>query len=563
MQIKQLLTVAILLLSISCFSQGYHFENYDVSVDLLENGNLHVTENMTVYFSESKRGIIRKIPYMYKWEGKDISVKIKNIKVPNYKFKTSNSRGEKTIRIGDTNKYLDGTIKYLISYEVEGTIAAYEDFIEFYWNVIPDGWDTRIEKYSYTINLPKPLNLAYEDYKVLSGDSGSTDNTSTAIYLDNTLSGRGTAPLSAGQGVSVAIKLPADYVPVSLVSNSSRQNKVPVEPSPWSWLVAVLGLGGLLQFYRKFDKNNVSKYPIVDQHYAPDNMSAAQVGMFYDNVANDRDVMSLLPQWGAEGLIKLEKTNSDTTLTKSGELPEGLPEYEYLLFNGIFADGDIVKLSALKYELAAPLSKAASLLTSEIKKSDLYDADSIKYFHSWRTVLGGFGLIVFSILMMAIFQYIVAGIIGIITGIGLIIISFTRPKMSDIGARIHSKLEGLRAFLNKSDGTAYAKLMEKDPKYFDKIFPYAVAFGLDKSFLSTFNEAVQYEPSWYQYPMMGSTIGTTRPTSGTFADNFDVKEISSVFSAVKPVPSSGRSGGSFGGGGSVGGGFGGGGGSSW
>ena len=570
MSIKLKFLVLFLFASISLFSQGYYIKNYDVEMQLNDDGSLEVTENIKVNYEEKRQGIIRDIPYIYSWQGRRIKVEISNISVPGYKKKVSSKGAEKSIRIGTKGKFLEGEHDYRISYTVIGHIAAYEDFLEFYWNAIPEDWDTRIESYSYRLSLPNDVPLDYEDYRVISGDQGSRDNSATILYQNNTISGRSTTPLKANQGVTLAVKLPSDYLPVDLIAKSAEEiqskRTKPLNNDLWTWLLSILGILATWLGWKKIDGNTADEKNISQQHYPPENMSAAQVGYFIDNKANSRDIMALIPQWGAEKLIKLDKVNDDTQIIKIGDLPKELPNYEHTLFDAIFQDTDVVYLNALKYKIAPALYKSQSQLSSDQKQSDLYDETSVKYLHSWRTILAGIAMVALGISSLFFLQSIAICVSAILIGFALFVIYVTEPKHTSTGTRIKNHLLGLEQFLKNHDGSNYPTLMKEDPKYFDKIFPYAVALGIDTNFLKWFGDHVDYSPPWYG---QHNTLGTSMVTGNSmksFSENFDVKEITSVFSSVKTPQgggSSGGSGGFSGGGGSVGGGFGGGGGSSW
>lgn len=569
MSIKYKVLVIFLFASVSLFSQGYFIKNYDVEMHLNDDGSLDVIENIKVNFDEKRQGIIRDIPYIYSWQGKRVKIKISNISVPGHKNKVSTKGAEKSIRIGTKGKYLEGEHDYLISYTVRGHIAAYDDFIEFYWNPIPEDWDTRIESYSYSLTLPKDVALDFKDYRILSGDNGSKDNTATIKYQNNTISGRGTAPLKAKQGVTLGVKLPSDYVPVDLIAESANEiqskRSKPLNNASWTYMLSILGLIGTWLGWKSIDGSDADEKNISHQHYPPENMSAAQVGYFIDHKANARDIMALIPQWGAEGLIKLDKVDDDTQITKIGDLPKELPNYEHTLFDAIFQDGDVVFLNTLKYKIATALYRSQSQLSSDQKQSDLYEETSVTYLHSWRTLLTGFAIAAFGISSLFFWQSIAICVTSVIIGIVLFIIYFTEPKHSQTGIRIKNHLLGLKQFLKNHDGSDYPDLMSKDPKYFDKIFPYAVALGIDTNFLKWFGDHVDYSPHWYGYHNNLGVNIAMGSSMRSFSKNFDVKEITSVFSSVQtPAGSgSGSSGGFSGGGGSVGGGFGGGGGSSW
>lgn len=566
MSIRILLLLVALSFSTTSWSQGYYIKNYEVDLVLTANGSLEIEETIDVFFEEKRRGIIRDIPFKYKWDGKLISVKISDIEVPNYKSKKYREKGKQFIRIGSKNKYLTGDHQYIIRYTVKGGVADYGQFQELYWDIIPNDWDTRIEKYNYTVKLPSSLDLTADHYRILSGRTGSQDNSSIIQYSDGLFQGRSTQSLKAGEGVTLGVELPASYVKTALKSDKSSQSINQKEeeqraPNYWTWLIAALGLGSLWAWINKYRNNQDSELDnITLRAYPPDNMSAAQVGVYVDHMANDRDIIALIPQWGAEGYVKMVNDGKDTEISKLKDLPKDLPIYEHTLFDALFEKGNTVMLSDLKYELSSAIYKAKTQLKDELNKSDLYDAESRGMLNSWWSIALGFLLMVAAIFTMIKFQFFVLGVVMLIMGIMLITFFFLRPKYSGEGIRVMKELRGLYRFLDQEKSNDYAQLLQTDPKYFDKIFPFAVALGLDKKFLKAFNEQTHYDPIWYAGPVTSNSHSTGLGGSQILADHFDVEEIGSVFNAVRDT---GGSGGFSGGGGSVGGGFGGGGGSSW
>ena len=142
----------------------------------------------------------------------------------------------------------------------------------------------------------------------------------------------------------------------------------------------------------------------------------------------------------------------------------------------------------------------------------------------------------------------------------MFIMAFFEPKRSFKGIKIKHELEGLKQFLRDDKANRTADLLKRDEYYFETIYPYAIALGLDKSWMNRIETfEMDYAPYWYVYhdPMMHSR----RPNMSDFNKDFSIPEIKSVFTSVQASNTSGGSGGGGFSGGSAGGGFGGGGGS--
>ena len=103
------------------------------------------------------------------------------------------------------------------------------------------------------------------------------------------------------------------------------------------------------------------------------------------------------------------------------------------------------------------------------------------------------------------------------------------------------------------------ELLEDNPRYFEHLFPYAVALGVDTSWIDQVKKYKKESPTWYS---ARPNLNTTAPDFTDFTHTYNTPDIKSVFDTrpVQHTRSTGRSGGGFSGG-RPGGGIGGGGGS--
>src|SRR5690606_16305827 len=100
---------------------------------------------------------------------------------------------------------------------------------------------------------------------------------------------------------------------------------------------------GALYFYAwtVFGKDN---YILKVVHYfPPKDLDPAMAGYLINDQEDSSDLISLIPYWGAEGLISLEEIEKkgffgkvDTLLKKLKDLPVEAKSYEKVLFDGLF-----------------------------------------------------------------------------------------------------------------------------------------------------------------------------------------------------------------------------------
>lgn len=565
--LKALLFLAGFLICLHTSAQGFIIESFEVKIKIEKQGYIQVDEFIRVDFSEKKRGIIRNIPFKYTFQGKSYKTRIDRIAVEGWNNKISEQGSVKSIRIGHPDIYLDGKQNYHIQYRVKGPFIHTKDYDEFYWNITGNEWTASILQVKFDIELPDDTPLAYQDLKVFTGTTGSKEDSAYIEQAGRHISGTSITGFNPGEGLTVALKLPAGYInPENALDMQSTTMQKTVRELKTQWplaLIPAILVSLVVGFWNKLRGVQLPK-TIVPQPYPPLEMNPAEVGAFYDHVVNDRDVISLLPYWAADGFIRMEfeQHSHETYLIWLKDLDHDRPAYELTLFRDLFSNRQMVGLSSLRYQFYGTHQRVKSMIKEEIIGMQLYDEKYRFWFSTWRS-----WLLVFSFIPLAIVSFILGyWLAGVMFFIGFIvcIILINRPKvLSEKGKHFHHQLKGFYAFLKNDQQGEYQNIMEKDPQYFDKVYPYAVALKLDKSFVKRIQPYQQYAPIWYGY--YGMVGMNTRSTMEDFNKDFQPKEITSAFSeSFDPSTNSSSSGGGgFSSGGSSGGGFGGGGGSSW
>ncbi|MDZ4709329.1 MAG: DUF2207 domain-containing protein [Saprospiraceae bacterium] len=564
--LKSLFIIVSLLMGLHLGAQGFEIRSFDVKIKIDKDGFIDVEEHIRVEFTEKKRGIIRNIPFKYSYQGKSYKTKIDRVIVESWDFKVSDQNNQKSIRIGHPEKYLEGNQDYLINYRVKGPFIHAGDYDEFYWNITGNEWTASIEQVKFDIELPDDTPLAYQDLKVFTGRTGSKQDSAYIEQSGRHISGTSIAGFNPGEGLTVALRLPSGYINPENAFDlqiTSMQKTVRELKTQWPLaLVPAILFSLLVGFWNKLRGISYPKV-IEPQPYPPQDLNPAEVGAFYDQVVHDRDVISLLPYWAADGFIRMEYNpqNKDTYLIKLKDLDQDRPAYEYVLFQDLFNHRYTVSLSNLRYQFSGTHQKVKSMIRNEIIGMQLYDEKYRYWFNSWRI-----WIILVGLIPMAVFSFILgywlAGVLFLIGLIVMIVLANQSKVLSEKGKFFHHQLKGFYAFLNNERGEQYKNIMESDPLYFDKVYPYAVALKLDKSFVKQVKPYQQFAPVWYGY--YGMMAMGQRSTMEDFDQDFQPKEITSAFSVTHdPATASSGGGGGFSGGGSSGGGFGGGGGSSW
>ncbi len=547
-------------------------KNFDVQIEVNKDAYFDIIETIEVEFSEKRRGIFRNIPYRFTNDGQDVKIKINNIDVDNWKFKKSNKNGLMAIRIGDENKFVEGRQEFVIRYRVYDAFIWVDDHIEFYWNMTGDQWNTPIENFAYAIKFPEGISIDKNDYIVFTGAFGQAGNDATAKFRGQNLYGKATRQLNPREGVTIAVNLPKG----SITNTTPGMNPDGTPKSFWE-KNSLLGIPAALiaffsWFWFKLGRNPKIKLTDEAIYYPPQGYSPAEMGTLIDNQANNHDIISLLPWWAEQGYLSIRNRPTESEeglnmrLEKIKDLPTDTPTYQQTVFNKLFAEKEVVYLNEFTNIFYRSMAQAKSQIKDILKEHELYDRSSYRIFHSGWMIAAFFIFVGLGIASMVFFQQIIPGITMMVIGFFAFITHFLSPKLSDYGRDLMGQLHSFRETIKHPDRDAISAILEKDPKYFEYIFPYAIAFDLDSKWLKQ-TDGLFAAPIWYGYYGHDHSHGqmtNSQPSFQSFTEGFQPREIQQVFTS-SPVPdsSSGSSGGGGFSGGSSGGGFGGGGGGSW
>jgi uncharacterized membrane protein YgcG len=558
----------LLYTAIHLSGQDFSIRTYNIDIRVAENGHFDVVEEIQVEFFRNRRGIIRNIPYQYKVEGKRKKIIIHDLRVDGWKYQTYRENGNDVIRIGDPDVYLNGIQNYVIRYRVEDAFLVFKDHIEFYWNVIGEEWDSEIEQVNFNIHFPKEEEI--QEYKLFAGNRRSDHGKIMVSQDGSDIIGRSLRTLNPHEGVSIAVKLPRYAIHLSSdLTRSIQEASEELDKSKKADWFSILPASLILFFFgwwRRKGRNDYSFEPLKDVYYAPDSVSAAEAGSRIDFRVHERDLLALIPQWGREGFIKItgpyemgRYSSPDLFVERLQNLPPNFPEHEQILFSSLFQDGDIVLLNSLKNKFYTHFQRAKKALKQEMNLRESYDPASYRVFHSGWFLGIGLVCIIAGIYLMVGHSMIYSGITLLVLFTISWFIHFSSPKKTEEALRTQQALRDFEWFLEKGPEDKLRDLVDKDPNYFENVFPYVVAFGIDKAFVKRIEPYMETGPSWYYY---GDLNGNhDRAPFRTFSDQFNVHSVSSAFTSVPGSSGSGSST-SFSSG-SSGGGFGGGGGSSW
>jgi uncharacterized membrane protein YgcG len=573
---------ALLSIPALFFGDGEPTANYeDTSISsyvadftVRDNGDLDVTETITVDFPVyGKHGIFRFWDRVdanddnARRDPEDISVTRDGGDEP---FELSNEdHGRfRVAKIGSADVTLDtGEHVYVIKYHIDGVITEGADEItsersQFYWQLIPGGWQQSIDAATLTVHLPVESESAVRcavGWESTTGCEAQGGGTKDLTVTTGPIGPR--TPLSVATGLDMATPEAGNALPWP-----PRFDRVLGRSVPVLGIVLLLGLGaGILGgMAGARSREKPPGFPVL--YAPPDGIGPAQAKFIHDETVDRETYVATLMHAAEKEAIDLTR-DGDTWTIKDRNGPAGWAKLDPVTLGAAhILGGPGSTFTANKKDVAA-----GKRLRDEISLFDNSVENWAKSSgHLVTAGLGGMG----GFLVLAGFAGVLA--IGIwnpfsMTMLGLIPGAFavcgtslmatgSGTRRTRSGRDLWSKVGGFRRMLSTPSSKERFDFSGREELYTAYI-PWAVALGCAKEWAAKYRTEMGTEPPVPHY-FAGSYVGSS---PAAFVDSMTsdfsatVDSAISSYNATQSSSSSGGGGGGFSGGG----GGGGGGGGSW
>lgn len=533
-------------------------QNYDVNININTDGTINVTEVINYDFgTNSKHGIFRYInTTKVNEENKRFKLKISDPEIsmdgqPGYIFKQTDSGDKVEFKIGDPKILISGAHTYLISYKVAGALTYFSDHTELYWNSIGFDWPVPINNLNVTVRVPDSVNPNDIRVTCYTGQKGSTSTECSPNVTQENMATFARSNLNPGEDITIVVGLPTGHVQVlepeedkpSILEQIFAIVLMIVVPIATILWYLVLPISILIKWI-KAKRNTSQKQKIVAAWFESPSfkngemMNPSEVGALIDYQVDDRDIVAMIIWLAQKGYLKITKIEDNNyLLTKIKEYDDGvLDPHEEKVMNLIFKNKvQSITTKELKdsQTIYTGLNKFKSDVVKKLYNQELFEKDPIRQ-GTLYSVLGVVGFLTFNFIL----------------GLAAMILGKKTVKRTDFGIEKYSEAVSLKNFLTSQD--EQLDFQAQNQMFFEKLLPYATAFGVEKVWIQKFKDILTYQADWYE----GDSLANI---------NFLSKNLVTSVSAASRAPSSSSSSGFSSGfsGGSSGGGGGGGGGGSW
>ncbi len=550
-----LLFALLLTLAPSSYAQTKSFNWTDWNIDIVmqPDGSLDVTETQTLNFlGEPFSFGFRSIPTGRQGNNDGIT----NVSVREgdliYRESSSNEPGTfEVIDQGDEtriNWFFEpalGERTYAFSYTVDGAVRTGTDEEgsgdQIFWTVLPSDHPAMVENSRTTITLPEGVfPQRYFDTNEHLVAAYLNDIQTDDVLIDvsddeRVITFTTQRPIMTGERLDVRVQVPHGLLPTSTPgwqAAEQRDDAVGLAVLALSLLLVVIGpLGVVLLWYTR---GRDPQLGIVVPDYItepPDDLPPAMVGSLIDEKVDMQDIVSTLIDLAHRGYVVMEEDKPSYNFTRTYKPVDDLRKYESSFLNAIFRGEETRTLSSLQYKFAGKIPGLRNEIIDELVQGGYLPSEpqSVRNKYIALAVFVLF-LGIVSLFFLGVFLGSNAGLVCfpvfaiIATAIALFIAARHMPRKTAKGAESAAKWDAFKTYLRNIK--AYTDI-ENSSDIFDKYLSYAIAFGLERSFINTFSQSPATAiPPWYvpypptHMPMGGGIggpviMGSPRPAGGS------------------------------------------------
>lgn len=415
----------------------------------------------------------------------------------------------------------DATQNFRIEYTVSGALRIYEDGDQLWWAAIPeDHFGFPIENSTITVQMPEGYGPREGiDPVVTYGAPGVISVQGEQIIAT------ATRQIGGNEAFEIRVQYPHDpnAVPTAWQADfdSQRDYEENIKPLVDIGLIGIsllLAIGGPLGvfaiWYTRGRDPEIGPVPEFLSE-PPSDLPPAIAGTLVDERADTRDVLSTLIHLGSRGYLVIEENRSETevfglTVNSNSEFIfkrtdktlDDLREYERKIMQRVFGNSLEKPMAELKDKFYVHMSNLKDDLYDELVDEELFTAKPSTTRSMWSTL----ALVVLGIAFFLGFMAVgaVDSISGMVlcvpislgfTGITAAIISNFMPAKTRKGAEEAAKWNAFREWMQNLE--KFSKAEDIAPN-FDKYLAYAIAFGMERSWVQRFSKIeLTPMPTWY------------------------------------------------------------------
>ena len=496
-------------------SRGVSWEHFDLAIELLPDSTLRFAHSERVRFEGTFQHAFREIPLE-----RLSSVTEVLVGEPGRPYRSGYNRPE-TFAVSRNENRLridwwfpptsNSARTFELRYRVSGRVQVYPEGDQFYWIAVPAGLQGAVEAANVTVRLPDdaPVERAASRFGSRWDQVETTGSNEVRFTVQD---------LPPDQDFEVRVQFPHGLIaatPPPWQQAYDRQAWYDSAVRPvvnlvllvLSLLIVVGGLLALLLVWRERGRDPVSRSALGEVDSPPSKLTPGLVGTVVDERADVQDVLSTLIDLGNRGIIRITETR-DPTLQGSDldyqlellqEQPLGLRPYEKTVIGALFGSATEVRLSQVKDRWSVNIPLFQQQLYEEAVREGLFQEDPQAVRRRWRVV--GLAVLVGAAVVGLLAQGVLGGLADLVwlpfaaLAVVALVMLYAGPRMPRRTKAGVVEAERWRAFARHL-AQGRKRPDEARPDEITRHLPYAVALGVDRTWLEKFEAVGRPTPGW-------------------------------------------------------------------
>ncbi len=477
-------------------------------------GSLDTTEKIDVTYASFNHGILRAIPKTYR--GYDTKLKVLSVERDGQKepYKVESQGDNKVLRIGDAQRTITGPHSYTIRYSQERVVNFVDGKQSFYWDVNGTDWSQPFESVSASV-VAASTKFVPASGTCVTGGLGSQSRNCVVTQDVSKLNAATTQALRPNENMSLEVFFDGTPFVEPTWKNKVADNYLNIVGLGFGLLISLVPMVYWWRRGRDYRGSGV----IIPEYQPPKGLGPAEVGMLADYNIDGRDVSATIIDLAVRGYIKIYDDTKKLLVFKQRQFSleltkadiDKLKSYEAELIRGLFGDVVVGKKISLNKVNRTSMQKAMRTIQKDVKSEltkeyGLIDVSA----SSLQATFVALGILAWSGLIFI--HPNVGYVLGmIIVGLSFFVFGILMKRRTHAGVEMYEKVLGLKLYMNTTQKDRLKMLQSTDRPYaeptktvelFEKLLPFAVALGVEKSWSKQFQSILTEPPSWYS----GSTI---------------------------------------------------------
>jgi uncharacterized membrane protein len=404
---------------------------------------------------------------------------------------------------------------FKVAYTVQGATRYYTGGDQVYWvAVYSDRNGYPVLNSRVTVNLPQGATATQAaTYGAPATVTGSGESLVTAVAK---------GAIDSGEQMEIRVQFPHGIItgqapPWQAAYDQQRayeENTKPIIDLVVLLVSLLIFIGGpALTIVLWYTRGRDPQVGLIAEYLnePPANISPGEAGTLIDERADMQDIMATLVDLGRRGVLTMTETGKtnrsglvydrDWTFARGPNYGSAVTTFERRLLDALkLSTHEQYDLSDLKNKFYTQIEPIKNALYAQLVQDGYYKRSP----ETTRGIYNGLGVL---LLVLTI----VAGVIALgasdvsstalcipaalgVTTVVFFIVAHSMPARTRLGAETKMRLEAFKRYLQNIE--KYVNLKEATDQ-FDKYLPFAIAFGLDRTWINKFSSVDAPGPTWY------------------------------------------------------------------